>query len=164
MWIPDKISGVDLKSITMKELMKIKNVVNIKFPNKGPVYEIRSHRLLGENYSVSDSLSPLIAKLYAQVPAKPDCRIEGSNKAIAGKIWNYSVSCSNLGPLPFHITVFAPDGKNVPCLSQNIFVSDKGFKSFIPFALNDKSGHWKIIFRNVITGETSTKTVDLSMP
>lgn len=161
MWIPEQTPKMDLKAANMKDLMNIKETVNIEFPGKGLIYEIRSHRLIGKQNLVTDTLSPRIAKLYAHLQAEPVWNVNAPDTVTPGKIWNYSVSSSINGALPVYISVINPAGKKVPYLSKTIFVPSTGFKGFLPFAQNDKTGQWKIVFKNVITGKLITKTVTL---
>ena len=65
---------------------------------------------------------------------------------------------------PFHVDVFGPDGRERRHYAQNVAVIDGSGEAFIPLALNDTPGTWRIVARDVASRTAAEATVSVRAP
>jgi hypothetical protein len=76
------------------------------------------------------------------------------------------VGLSFSGPSPaathvFHVDVVDPAGKIAPAYSGNVLAPNGRMDRILPFALNDSAGSWTIRARDMLTGQTQSKSVEV---
>jgi len=137
--------------------------VNISFGREAYVYDIRVGSYLGRTATLTTTMTPGIAKLYALLPEKarkPSLEVPG--KAVCGQTIKCSVGGNSQTPAASHvmrIKVYDPDGQEMPWYKRNILVKDLSESFAVDFALNDKPGKWRISATDVASGLTETRTL-----
>ncbi|MCD6407558.1 beta-galactosidase, partial [bacterium] len=157
--LPSHDKGINLKTISMKELLEKGKKVKISFNKKGYIYEIRKKRFMGYGDKIEDEIIPGIAKLYCVLNKKPEFTVSVEEKVIRGEVLKYKVK-SNIEEYPVYLEVFSPDGKEIEYFSKTLFIL-KNYSSFIPISLNSKTGFYKIKFNDLITGKKTEKSFEV---
>jgi Beta-galactosidase trimerisation domain/Beta-galactosidase len=131
-----------------------KSKKSVRFANRGYVYGMRSGRDYGLTQKVA--LKSDGAKLFAVLPRRPAFKVFVPSEVKRGTAIKIKVTTNIKGKYPFHVKVVRPDGKVVKELVRNIFAL---VKHPVPFALNDLTGIWEIVVKDVITGKTTTTEI-----
>jgi len=61
----------------------------------------------------------------------------------------------------FHVDVVDPAGKLAAHYSGNVLASKGRADRLLPLALNDQAGNWMIRVRDMLTGQTQSKSVEV---
>jgi len=133
-----------------------KSKKTVTLPTKAYVFEMRSGTAYGLTQKVA--LKSYDAKLFAALPRFPELRISVPTEVKRGASIKLNIKVNIKGKYPFHIKVINPDGKVAKALVCNIFAP---VNHIIPFALNDKTGTWKLLVKDVITGKTTAKQIEV---
>jgi hypothetical protein len=59
------------------------------------------------------------------------------------------------------VDVVDPTGKIAPAYSGNVLAPNGRMDRILPFALNDSAGSWTIRARDMLTGQTQSKSVEV---
>jgi len=129
--------------------------VRLAFASDGHVYEMRRGKYLGQGREFTDELGPGVAALYAVAPAPPKVAVKCPDRIRRGD--DLTCGLSSAAPCPARVRVFAPNGDEVPYLARTATAGHpaNGFSMFVP--LNADLGVWRILVRNLITGEITQR-------
>jgi len=155
--LPENVPGVNIQTISMKELAKKSAPVTISFREEGRIYEVRGKKYLGQGRSVSDEITPGVVKLYAVIKEEPGLALSLQPIDKPGLAVPFVVRSRGKGKYPAFLSVREPNGSLVPYLSRALSVSGE-LRDVIPLALNSPRGTWRVLVTDVITGKESSAT------
>ena len=135
--------------------------VELKFPVKGHLYLMREGKYLGFSDSCKLAVRGGDPALIAILPEKMNPPvIEAPGKVKPGDVCTIRFSApGGVGPHVFHVELRRSDGTRPFGYRWNTYAS-KGEQKF-QFARNDVPGSWTIVVRDVDTGMSSTRTLQL---
>jgi hypothetical protein len=99
---------------------------------------------------VLDPVQPAIFVLLAGKPSMPNVKVAGEAKL--GKTLELKLACGGPGLRIFALKVIGPDGIERAHYAQAQPAAGGSLSFFVPFALNDPPGEWKLLVREVMTG------------
>jgi len=138
--------------------------VHLHLPNPMYLYDTRAHQALGEKKELTltvDPSSPTI--LVASDTPLPEMQVSVPAQAQRGMVANISIHAepAQADTSIFHVDVLDPNGKTVLYYSGNLIVKHGGGVKSIPFAANDAPGAWTVVVRDVLSGQTVTKKMNV---
>lgn len=132
------------------------------FPAKVHVYDVRKGCYVGFCDRIHVDLKPGMAGLWALLPNKAaPLRLHMAEEAKTGETMDFSIELDSPYRSVVHIDVFDPENILQKHYCRNLTVSHGHANGMIPFALNDKKGCWAIKAKDVATGISVTKKIDL---
>ncbi len=144
--------------------------VRVTLPEPAIVYDLRAGERIGEgrvsewDATVSRGQPRVFSLLPYEVTA---VEVQAPDQAYRGEtayvLLAVRVSEGRPGDHVVRMDVHAP-GEDRPHrqYSRNVFVGgDVGYRTDIPFALNDPRGEWRLVFRDVASGVTAERTLML---
>lgn len=135
-------------------------------------YDVRGGSYLGKVASWQADFVPARAKLYARLPYTIDgVRVTALKQAanLPNQATGPGLACTvtvqtsikQPGRHWVEVRVVGPDAKIRREYCRNVMTMGGTATTIIPLALNDESGTWKVIAREVISGKTATTTFAL---
>ncbi|NOZ21686.1 MAG: hypothetical protein GXP25_11445, partial [Planctomycetes bacterium] len=138
--------------------------IDVTFPKKGHIYDVRTGKFVGSGESASRQLSAGDVALYAILPycvkgvsvapTKPSVR--------AGDRLEYTVSVQTDGATPaghvVRVEVVGPDGKSRAHYGAKLLAKGGRAKGGFPTALNDAPGEWTLRATDLVTRSTGSAT------
>jgi hypothetical protein len=127
---------------------------------------VRAGKHLGKTATVSGSMTPGVAQLYALLPDKarrPSLSVPKQaalGERIEGRV-AFKSRAANHGHT-VRVRVFAPDGTEAPWYARNLRVTDTPAAFALTFAWNDTPGKWRVTATDVATGASESETVKIT--
>lgn len=133
--------------------------VTFKFPKKAYIYELRA----GKKYGYTDSVKLFLSSSKVYVFALLEKEVGGLSVDIKqnNNLFNIDINIENGVDSVVNMQVVDPLGKTIDHYMQNIILKNGKAECTLPFALNDKKGTWRLKFKDVVTGQTLTKSIKL---
>lgn len=135
--------------------------VTVTLPAAGHVYEVRSGRYLGEGRTVTDSIEPGVARLYAILPEQPSLDVAAPDTAQRGGALELRLTADAAGDYPVRVELIGPDGEPREWHERVVFATQAGEPVTAPLALNAAPGPWTVRLTEVITGNVTERTVEV---
>jgi len=135
-------------------------ITSIKLPSTSYVYDCRTGESLGQRSQIRTTFASRAALVYCLSPAPlaaPNISLR-SPLARPGETVTYTVSLKNgqeRRQQVVHLTVLTPDGLEYRDYARNILLGSKPFTGSFRLALNDPPGRWRLIVRDVASGQTA---------
>jgi len=139
--------------------------VLLTLPGDSYVYDVRAAKSLGKRKQVTiqlDSYEPTILSI-SPVPL-PTLAVSAPSRLGRGQDGQVGLSFSGSSPAAvhvFHVDVVDPAGKLAAHYSGNVLASKGRADRLLPLALNDQAGNWMIRVRDMLTGQTQSKSVEV---
>ena len=129
--------------------------ISAKLPQASHVYNVRTGKYLGKLDTITDSLEPAEAKLYALLPYQvKGMKLSCEDKFEKGKALHMTAALRVVGDAQehvFNVHVYDPAGKDLYYLARNL-IAPKGQVNFvIPVELNP-AGPFRVVVTDVATG------------
>jgi beta-galactosidase len=130
----------------------------VTLDGKAHTYNARTGEYLGEVDRFSANFSPDRAMLFSRLPYAVQAITVEPEKATArrGDVVNLRLGLQPSAGQPqrhwFHVQVFGPDGVERRHYAQSLPVVGGNGAGIIPLALNDASGVWRVVARDVASG------------
>ena len=138
----------------------------LNFDTTGHIYDVRKQMYLGYGNKIKDNIYPCEAKIYAIMPYQLiDVALDFPATVKPGKELVIKVAVKTAGKKSRNqrsaivIELYAPDGIEVEHYMQNIIVDGTKGSCTMRFALNDKSGIWRIKATDTVTGIHADKFI-----
>jgi len=140
--------------------------ITIRWPEKGHIYDIRAHRLLGERDTVETSLAIKAPRVYAWLPYEiGEVTIDAPPTVLAGERMPITVGLSapegqRAGQIVC-LDVHRPDGTWRHYLRQRLRLNGPEVETHIALAYNAPPGTWRLTATEVISGKRAERTFDV---
>jgi len=118
------------------------------------IYDVMTGRYLGQHREVQVDLDPWVPLLWtlSDAPLPP---IKAGEVALRDGAAELALTAEPPNVIRVaRVDVFDPPGRPARHYSANVLIADGRAVHRIPFALNDPTGQWKIVVRDVMTGQT----------
>ncbi|MHB9025499.1 MAG: beta-galactosidase trimerization domain-containing protein [Armatimonadota bacterium] len=143
------------------------DAVTIDLPAKGHLYELRSHRYLGNGNQVKETFKAgeldQAVRVYAILPYQVrGVSLTAAPQIKRGTVLPYSVAITGANGSTDHvlrIEVLDPRNHEPACYQQKVLAVKGKYQGRLPIALNDPVGNWQIKVTDVISGKVAA--VDL---
>ena len=125
------------------------------------VVDVIARRRIGRSEKIEGSVSPGQTKLYAATPAALGSIALAATAENGCLVARVTLGDETGQPATggARLTVFGPDGSERPHYARNLVV--RGSTSArTPLGLDERSGPWRVVVTNTLTGDTDEKTVD----
>ncbi|MBI2194546.1 MAG: beta-galactosidase trimerization domain-containing protein [Planctomycetes bacterium] len=139
--------------------------VTVRFPDEAFTYDMIQGRVLGRSASAALLLGPHSAHLLARLPYEvqgiefqPEARFQ------PGQTLRSAVRILGGDPPDLHVVrmeVTDPSGASMPHYGRNLLLPGGMGEAVLPFALNDPRGVWTVMLRDVVSGVTVSRKVQL---
>ncbi|HUU53818.1 MAG TPA: beta-galactosidase [Armatimonadota bacterium] len=144
------------------EGMKRTERVRVRLPKEGHWYDLAAHRYLGVIDGLGVSLKEADPKLYAMLPYKVggvSLSVTGGRAPGEAVRYEAKVRAGRARAVRhvLQVEVFGPDGEKRHLYSGNIEARAGVGKGSLRLALNDQKGRWRMVVRDVFSGETAEK-------
>lgn len=150
---------------TSREEMLAKGIpAEIIFSKKSNVYNIRKGEYLGFTDSAQAQIAPGEALVFARLPYRiNDMKLNLGNEYIAaGDSLDCRISMDpERGRSVVRLEVIDPDGNLSDCYTENLLIENGKTSLTIKTAINDKSGRWQIVARDIISGKKTVKFFEI---
>jgi hypothetical protein len=136
--------------------------VTVTLPASAWVYDARGGRSLGENKELRVTVTPYEPVILVASPRPlPKLEVAAPARARRGSVAAFGISArgTQADTHVIHVDVLDPQGNRVLAYSGNLLASQGYAAKAIPLAVNDASGEWTIRFRDVLSGQTETRTL-----
>ena len=156
--------GINPAEVTREEMLLKGIQAEVIFSKKSHVYNVRKGEYLGLTDRTQAKIAPGEALVYALVPYKIDnISLMFDNESVtAGEFVSCHISMTpEKGQGVVRLEVFDPDGNLSNCYTDNISLKDGKASLPIKTAFNDKTGRWKVLARDVISGKETVKFFEL---
>jgi len=137
----------------------------LTLPGDSYVYDVRAAKPLGKRKQFTIQLDPYEPTILSisRVPL-PTLAVSAPSRLGRGQSGQVGLSFS--GPSPaashvFHVDVVDPAGKVAPHYSGNVLAPKGRMDRLLPLALNDQAGNWTIRVKDMLTGQTQSKSVEV---
>jgi len=129
----------------------------------GYVYDIRRGQFAGKRDSVEFTLDPYEPVVYALLPAAArDLHVAAPGLVSSGGTAQVSFSTDpSAATSVLHVEVTDPSGNVAAHYSGNFFGAEGRGGIQVPFAVNDAPGKWEVRVRDVLTGKTARRTIEV---
>ena len=130
--------------------------IELEFKNSGHIYELASGQYLGKGNTAKADLRDAPHALFAILPYKIDGLVvkAGSSSRVRGLALDIRIET---GTKParhvVHLDVFRPDGSKCHPLIRNVVLKNGRWTGALPLALNDPTGRWTVVAREVVSGK-----------
>lgn len=138
--------------------------VHLRLPRQMYLYDTRTGKALGARKELTVTVDPYEPTILAASDTQlADMEISVPDRAQRGS----TVSVAVHAPFPladvsiFHVDVRDPQGNPMIYYSGNLIAErGSGVKSF-PLAVNDIAGKWTVSVRDILSGQTITRNIDV---
>ncbi|MGD9495714.1 MAG: beta-galactosidase [Armatimonadota bacterium] len=135
-------------------------------------WDVRSGEYLGEVDAWDARFTPSRGKLFARTPYRVDAlrlslqkgAVEANEReqfAVVACQMRLQVSGTTPGRHWVNVRVFGPDGDERRHYARNVALVGETGVTYIPMALNDPAGTWRVVARDVISGATAEGSFEL---
>lgn len=144
----------------------------ITTPERLHTYDARAGEYLGRTQEWEAQFVPSRAKVFAQVPYTINGlsahATKGAHEAGEGEV-GYVIACTlrlatgaaKPGRHWVNVKVVSPDGKERKHYMRNVALTEGTGVTYIPMALDDPTGTWTILAREVISGKVGETTFQM---
>jgi hypothetical protein len=144
----------------------------ITTPESLHTYDARAGEYLGRTQEWEAQFVPSRAKVFAQVPYTINGlsarATKGAHEAGEGEV-GYVIACTlrlatgaaKPGRHWVNVKVVGPDGKERKHYMRNVALTEGTGVTYIPMALDDPTGTWTILAREVISGKVGETTFQM---
>lgn len=135
-------------------------IATIKLPVAGYVYDCRTGESLGKRAEIKATFAGQQARVYCLVPAPlaaPQLALK-AKAAKAGSAVSYTVSLKggqDQRRQVVRLSILTPNGGEYGDYSRNLLLGSKPFSGSLQLALNDQPGTWRVLARDVASGQTA---------
>ncbi|MBI3921410.1 MAG: beta-galactosidase trimerization domain-containing protein, partial [Armatimonadetes bacterium] len=142
-------------------------ILNVRLPSPRNVTDIRLHRDLGKVTCLRIPIATGECRLYsldAKPLSAPTMKVLTANPK-PGQRLDYEVQvpgASSAQPRVVHVTVTKPNGASPRDYQRSYTLTGKPVRGFVPLALNDEVGEWKIDVRDVSSGKMAVNRFGIS--
>ncbi len=148
--------------------------VSVRLPKAEYVYDLRTHRSLGDVTSVTgtmDAGSPLFLAVspapVGKLNINPEAVSGGETRVKAGGTLGFAIRQSETSgmkdfPEAVHVEVSGPDGKTIDYYSKNLPLVSGEARFSVATALNDPSGVWTVKATEPYTHQASVATFSVA--
>jgi len=151
-------------SISNQRFDKPRTVL-LTLPGDFYVYDVRAAKPMGKRKQVTVQLDPYEPTIFSISPiALPSLAVSAPARLGRGQSGQLGMGFSGSSPASahvFHVDVLDPAGEIVPHYSGNTLGSNGRVDKLLPLALNDHPGHWTIRVKDMLTGQTQSKSVEV---
>ncbi|MDD5698843.1 MAG: beta-galactosidase trimerization domain-containing protein [Victivallaceae bacterium] len=147
----------------IKTLKPGKDQVEINFPYKSHLYDVREKKYYGFTDKISVEMPYKRGRLYALMPYKIEKLNLSNIKDIynPGEIINYQLELKVSTGIPsghvFRLEIYNPNGQICECYSKNLLAENGKYSGNTQLALNDRKGLWKVTVKDTVSGEKAEK-------
>jgi hypothetical protein len=141
-----------------------RETVVLALPRMFSVYDLRARQRLGNTDRLEFELGPVEPVLLSlsEKPIAPPS-IAGPRLAHLGEIAEFHIrSNSPAEQGVIHLDVTDPEGGTIAHYSENLAVDGGETTKILPFALNDKTGVWKLRATDLPSGGTATAELQVA--
>jgi hypothetical protein len=142
-----------------------KRTVVLTAPAEFYVYDIRSAKSLGRSKRLRLTVDPYEPTLLAFSPAPfPQIRISMPEVLKRGSTGHAGFTFAGFEPAEtpvLHLNVTDPSGKQAPYYSGNLLAPGGAADKVFNIAENAQSGKWTLQVRDVLTGQSQTRTFEV---
>jgi hypothetical protein len=155
------------------KLMGLPNVLNERFshpvtvhlhlPHAMYVYDTRARKALGQHKELTLTVDPEEPTILAASDTPlPEMQVSVPDQAQRGSIVDIAVHAlpAQANTSVYHVEVRNSQGKEMVFYSGNIIANSGGVRS-IPLAKNDPAGTWTVAVRDVMSGQTITRNLEV---
>jgi hypothetical protein len=132
--------------------------VVLTLPRPFNVYDIKAKQALGNTDRLEVELGPVepVLLTLSEKPLAPPS-IAGPRSAHLGETAELHIGAGSPAQRHVvHLDVMDPQGGTVAGYSGNLLFADAVTAKLLPLAVNDRTGHWTLRARDVLSGETAT--------
>ena len=162
------VKQTGLGDIKIAEAESEKEPAKLKLPKKGNVYNVRTGEYLGETDSISAELNMWEPIMFSSLPYKVEgVKLEADKKSYAsGEEVTLKASVNipkgSTTPHVLHLELQSAKGEIPDCYSFNITADATGAcHQKFKLAKDEEIGSWKIVARDVISGQSTTVDVTI---
>lgn len=138
----------------------------IHFGKTAHIYDVRAGRYLGRAGSCDVMLQPGRAKLFGLMPYRVTAlKLDVAATVQQGEAASFRASVQADGERSLHVlrmTVLDPAGRAVRHYARNVKAVKGVFDGKWTPALNDAPGVWQIVVRDVISGQTTRASIEVT--
>lgn len=140
--------------------------ITVTLPQVRHVYDVRAGRYMGRVDRFKSTLASAEAKVFALLPYQIGAlSMSAPRTARRGQKVEVQVKLAGLDgePLPHvvHLEVTTPQGQRHPLYSQNVLTEEDTARLVLPLAYNDPPGSWWLVAREVVSGITARREVQV---
>ena len=148
---------------TIDALAAQRQDVTVTFPQETHVYDMLAGEYLGHARAVSRTIAPGRVQMLAALPYRVSgVDVSVKNKSVRpGDALVFSAAVRPEGGEDgdvmhvFRVQLVDPEGRAVPHYATNVRAPGGRCEGSVTLALNDPTGKWQIVIRDVATGVTS---------
>jgi hypothetical protein len=139
-------------------------VATIKLPSAAHVYDCRTGEALGKRAEIRATFAGQQARVYCLSPealAAPTLAVKSAG-AKPGEAVGYTIGLkggNDRRRQVVRLMVLGPDGREYGDYERNVIVGSKPATGSFRLALNDGAGTWRLLARDVCSGETAEARV-----
>jgi hypothetical protein len=138
----------------------VREDLTVMLPEAANVTDVRTGHFLGHGNKFTISAAAGDAVVLALSPSRNKLAINGPDKATRGDRVSYRIRSDQTAKRLLRCHVFGPDNEFLSVYAQNLIA--EGSASFVlPTALNDKTGAYRILITDVLTGAEAQATLAL---
>ena len=140
------------------------HVVKIALPTPMYVYNTRTKQKLGRLQTFTQTIDIYEPTVLALSPTElPDLQVSVPSSAERGGTLPISMKVQGTATATqvYHVDVLDPQGKRQLQYSGNVYGSSGVAEEILPVAVNDMPGKWTIRVREMMSGSTQTKSVEI---
>lgn len=127
----------------------------------GHIYDMFSHKYLGQSDSITLLVEPVVVRLYGILPY----RVEGTEVSVprsaikrveilTGEVSLKDPPAKTVRHI-IHIEALRPDRRSARYLTPNLETTNGRASFALPFALNECKGEWTLLFTELVSGSTA---------
>lgn len=144
------------------EEARTEHEVEVRFPLKSHLYDVRSKRYIGETDRVELRLLPGQAHLFAHLPyrvkaLKVTVPADSSVRGAAQLQFRVVPAVSVGAPHTVRIQIFDPTGRERPEYSRVLYLAEGKGGLDVPLAPNDPPGQWRVVATEAVSGIKAEK-------
>jgi hypothetical protein len=136
--------------------------VHLHLPNLMYVYDTRAGKALGQKKELTLTVDPYDPTILATSNTLlPEMQVSVPDHVQHGSVFNIAVHASpaQADVSIFHVEVRDPQGNRILYYSGNLIARQGGGVKSIPLASNDMTGKWTVTVRDILSGQTITRSV-----
>jgi hypothetical protein len=131
-------------------------------PASAWIYDARSGKPLGENRELPVTVMPYEPLILVAAPRPlPKLHVAAPEQARRGSVATFGITAaaSQAATHVIHVDVLDPQGTRLLAYSGNLLAPRGYAAKAIPLAVNDPAGDWTIRIRDLLSGQTETRTL-----
>ena len=139
--------------------------VLLTLPGGSYIYDVRTAKPWGGKKQVTIELDPYEPTILSvSLLPLPTLVVSAPSRLGRGQSGQLGLSFSGASPAATHVfrvDVLDPAGKIAPQYSGNVLAPNGRTGKLLPLALNDQAGNWTIRAKDLLTGQTQTKSLEV---